>query len=59
MFIFFADSTNAFVDALLYGFGYTTDLDDKSSQRFINLEQRFCRDVRLKPLLTKCLRVKL
>ncbi|KAH3813026.1 hypothetical protein DPMN_141474 [Dreissena polymorpha] len=41
----FSDSTNAFVQAQLYGFTYTTDLDDKTSPYFLRLQSRFCADV--------------
>ena len=40
-----ADSTNAFVEAKLYGFTYSTELDDKTSPYFLRLQDRFCRDV--------------
>ncbi|WAR12587.1 NOTC1-like protein, partial [Mya arenaria] len=39
------NSTNGFVDAQLYGFTYSKDLDDKMSPYFLRLQDRFCKDI--------------
>ena len=48
IFCIFLDGTNAYVDSLLYGFGYTIDLDDKSNVHFLYISRwNKCLDVLL------------
>jgi len=44
-FIIISDATEAYVDALLFDFEYTPDIDDQGSRLFLKLQRRFCTDV--------------